>query len=110
MKKLLQNIVATVVIAGSMASFAAHAQTGNPGGAVNDHLGAMDYGVCRGTVQSTPSSGSISRGSTSPSENHRSRQHHFVMAGALGATNLRNLLDSESNGPELRVGVLRAFE
>ncbi|UAL09506.1 ThuA domain-containing protein [Caulobacter segnis] len=25
------------------------AQTGNPGGAINDNLGAMDYGVCRGT-------------------------------------------------------------
>jgi type 1 glutamine amidotransferase len=48
-KNLLQNIVATAVIAGGVASFAAHAQTGNPGGAVNDHLGAMEYGVCRGT-------------------------------------------------------------
>ena len=28
---------------------AALAQTGNPGGAVNDRLGEMDYGVCRGT-------------------------------------------------------------
>jgi len=27
---------------------AAPAQTGNPGGAINDNLGAMDYGVCRG--------------------------------------------------------------
>jgi hypothetical protein len=26
----------------------AQAQTGNPGGAVNDRLGEMDYGVCRG--------------------------------------------------------------
>ena len=25
------------------------AQTGNPGGAINDNLGDMDYGVCRGT-------------------------------------------------------------
>jgi type 1 glutamine amidotransferase len=25
------------------------AQTGNPGGAINDRLGEMDYGVCRGT-------------------------------------------------------------
>ena len=25
------------------------AQRGNPGGAINDRLGAMDYGVCRGT-------------------------------------------------------------
>lgn len=27
----------------------AFAQTGNPGGPINDNLGAMDYGVCRGT-------------------------------------------------------------
>ena len=27
---------------------AAPAQTGNPGGAINDRLGEMDYGVCRG--------------------------------------------------------------
>lgn len=32
-----------------VASFAALAQTGNPGGRINDNLGAMDYGVCRGT-------------------------------------------------------------
>jgi hypothetical protein len=30
------------------AASAAGAQTGNPGGAINDNLGAMDYGVCRG--------------------------------------------------------------
>jgi uncharacterized protein len=28
---------------------AAAAQTGNPGGRINDYLGEMDYGVCRGT-------------------------------------------------------------
>src|SRR5712692_9262114 len=27
---------------------AASAQTGNPGGAINDNLGEMDYGICRG--------------------------------------------------------------
>ena len=32
-----------------MAMTPALAQTGNPGGAINDRLGAMDYGVCRGT-------------------------------------------------------------
>ncbi len=30
-------------------SMAALAQTGNPGGKINDNLGEMDYGVCRGT-------------------------------------------------------------
>lgn len=30
-------------------SGAAVAQTGNPGGAINDNLGEADYGVCRGT-------------------------------------------------------------
>lgn len=43
---------------------AAQAQTGNPGGPINDNLGAPDYGVCRGTdprcfhgwARSTPSS------------------------------------------------------
>jgi hypothetical protein len=30
------------------AATAAGAQTGNPGGAINDNLGAPDYGVCRG--------------------------------------------------------------
>ncbi|MET0274656.1 MAG: ThuA domain-containing protein [Phenylobacterium sp.] len=38
-------LVATLVsLAGS-----ALAQTGNPGGAINDNLGDFDYGVCRGT-------------------------------------------------------------
>ncbi len=31
------------------AGLAAQAQTGNPGGPINDNLGAPDYGVCRGT-------------------------------------------------------------
>src|SRR4051812_17771199 len=34
--------------AASLFSLAASAQTGNPGGRINDNLGAMDYGVCRG--------------------------------------------------------------
>jgi hypothetical protein len=33
---------------GLLAAGAAQAQTGNPGGPVNDNLGAPDYGVCRG--------------------------------------------------------------
>lgn len=32
----------------AMLSLSAAAQTGNPGGPINDHLGDMDYGVCRG--------------------------------------------------------------
>ena len=32
----------------ALLSGTAVAQTGNPGGAINDNLGAMDYGVCRG--------------------------------------------------------------
>jgi len=35
--------LATALLAG-----AAQAQTGNPGGPINDNLGAWDYGVCRG--------------------------------------------------------------
>src|SRR5437016_2656253 len=31
-----------------LATPVAYAQTGNPGGAINDYLGNMDYGVCRG--------------------------------------------------------------
>ena len=30
-------------------AWSASAQTGNPGGRINDNLGEMDYGVCRGT-------------------------------------------------------------
>ena len=37
-----------IVLAMSL-SVAAIAQKGNPGGAINDNLGDMDYGVCRGT-------------------------------------------------------------
>lgn len=36
------------VLAGLGVASCAGAQTGMPGGAVNDHLGDMDYGVCRG--------------------------------------------------------------
>ena len=36
-------------IAVALAAAAAGAQTGNPGGAINDNLGMPDYGVCRGT-------------------------------------------------------------
>ena len=32
----------------AISASAATAQTGNPGGAINDNLGAPDYGVCRG--------------------------------------------------------------
>jgi hypothetical protein len=37
------------VAAMAFAPVMASAQTGNPGGAINDNLGEMDYGVCRGT-------------------------------------------------------------
>jgi len=46
MNKLLKTIIGTALLAGSLA---VHAQTGNPGGPINDLLGEMDYGVCRGT-------------------------------------------------------------
>jgi hypothetical protein len=36
-------------MASLLLSPAVRAQTGNPGGPINDHLGDMDYGVCRGT-------------------------------------------------------------
>jgi type 1 glutamine amidotransferase len=36
------------MLSGLLAAGAAAAQTGNPGGAINDNLGAPDYGVCRG--------------------------------------------------------------
>jgi type 1 glutamine amidotransferase len=39
---------ATALIA-ALTALPASAQTGNPGGRINDRLGAMDYGVCRGT-------------------------------------------------------------
>lgn len=35
-------------LAAAVLASAAQAQTGNPGGAINDNLGLMDYGVCRG--------------------------------------------------------------
>ena len=38
-----------LALTAALAGAAAFAQTGNPGGAINDHLGDMDYGVCRGT-------------------------------------------------------------
>jgi len=37
-----------LVAAGLLAGTAATAQTGNPGGVINDRLGDPDYGVCRG--------------------------------------------------------------
>lgn len=40
-------VAAAAALALSLSS-AAGAQTGNPGGAINDNLGEMDYGVCRG--------------------------------------------------------------
>src|SRR5205085_2418522 len=39
---------APLVLAAVLAAGAATAQTGNPGGPINDNLGAADYGVCRG--------------------------------------------------------------
>jgi len=38
-----------IAAASLLAAGAAHAQTGLPGGAINQNLGEMDYGVCRGT-------------------------------------------------------------
>ncbi len=46
MKRMCLKLLAAS--AGLFAAAALPAQTGNPGGAINDHLGAMDYGVCRG--------------------------------------------------------------
>lgn len=40
--------IATVVVAMLACAASAQAQTGNPGGPINDNLGAPDYGVCRG--------------------------------------------------------------
>ena len=48
MTKLLIRCALAVSCA-CLASLNAVAQTGNPGGAINDNLGEMDYGVCRGT-------------------------------------------------------------
>ena len=44
---MLRKLLVASAIAGFFA-FAASAQTGNPGGPINDNLGEMDYGVCRG--------------------------------------------------------------
>jgi hypothetical protein len=41
----MKRIIGGVLLA--MAA-SAHAQVGNPGGAINDRLGDVDYGVCRG--------------------------------------------------------------
>jgi type 1 glutamine amidotransferase len=45
-RRFLAGIAAVAVLAG--AGGQASAQTGNPGGPINDNLGAPDYGVCRG--------------------------------------------------------------
>ncbi len=43
------RVVATLLLATALVwSGAARAQTDNPGGPMNQHLGDMDYGVCRG--------------------------------------------------------------
>ena len=47
MRKLV-NLAAGLLAGGLAAIATASAQTGSPGGAINDYLGAMDYGVCRG--------------------------------------------------------------
>lgn len=39
----------TMLLGAMLAAHAAYAQTGMPGGAINDNLGDPDYGVCRGT-------------------------------------------------------------
>ncbi|HUO22967.1 MAG TPA: ThuA domain-containing protein [Caulobacteraceae bacterium] len=44
---VLAKWTAAVVLAAGFA-LSASAQTGNPGGPINDNLGEMDYGVCRG--------------------------------------------------------------
>jgi type 1 glutamine amidotransferase len=43
----MREVMAATALAFGLAGAAA-AQTGNPGGPVNDNLGAPDYGVCRG--------------------------------------------------------------
>lgn len=43
MKRVVTGLIALSTLAGSAA-----AQTGNPGGPINDNLGQPDYGVCRG--------------------------------------------------------------
>jgi hypothetical protein len=49
MKKFTRAAIAAAIAASLAGPFVALAQTGNPGGAINDNLGEMDYGVCRGT-------------------------------------------------------------
>ena len=50
LSQLIGWAAALLIAAGPTSSLTgARAQTGNPGGAINDHLGDMDYGVCRGT-------------------------------------------------------------
>ena len=43
-----KQVLALGLAAALSAGGVAFAQTGNPGGTINDNLGAMDYGVCRG--------------------------------------------------------------
>lgn len=45
----MKRLLAAALGLALAASGAAMAQTGNPGGRINDYLGDMDYGVCRGT-------------------------------------------------------------
>ncbi len=44
----LAMLLACILTGSTIAAQSAMAQTGNPGGAINDNLGDMDYGVCRG--------------------------------------------------------------
>jgi type 1 glutamine amidotransferase len=48
-KTLAPRLALLACAAALLAPIAASAQTGMPGGAINDNLGQMDYGVCRGT-------------------------------------------------------------
>ncbi len=48
MKTIAKTAVAAAFATAGVVSFAALAQTGNPGGPINDNLGDRDYGVCRG--------------------------------------------------------------
>ena len=47
MSRLKSAVLA--LIASVLSAVAAHAQSPMPGGAINENLGEMDYGVCRGT-------------------------------------------------------------
>ncbi len=49
MKTFTRVAAAAAFVVSGIASYAALAQTGLPGGGANDNLGEMDYGVCRGT-------------------------------------------------------------